>query len=81
MQFTLATIALAAASLASAQGVAQVIKPSGSPPAGCSTDYSGKFEITVVLPNKKRDIVEVRLIYTQLTLSLVSIRRLTHQAA
>ena len=54
MQFTLATFAaLAAASVVSAQTSA------GSPPAGCSTTYSGTFEITVSLPKKKRDIEEV----------------------
>jgi hypothetical protein len=53
MQFTLATFAaLAAASVVSAQTSA------GSPPAGCSTTYSGTFEITVSLPKKKRDIEE-----------------------
>ena len=51
MQFTLATLAaLAAASIVSAQTSA------GSPPAGCSTTYSGTFEISVSLPLKKRDI-------------------------
>jgi hypothetical protein len=51
MQFTLATLAaLAAASIVSAATSA------GSPPAGCSTSYSGTFEITVSLPMKKRDI-------------------------
>jgi hypothetical protein len=54
MQLTLATFAaLAAASVVSAQ------KSAGSPPAGCSTTYSGTFEITVSLPRKKRDIEEV----------------------
>jgi hypothetical protein len=54
MQLTLATFAaLAAASVVSAQTSA------GSPPAGCSTTYSGTFEITVSLPKKKRDIEEV----------------------
>jgi hypothetical protein len=51
MQYTLATLAaLAAASIVSAQTSA------GSPPPGCSTTYSGTFEITVSLPMKKRDI-------------------------
>lgn len=51
MQYTLATLAaLAAASIVSAQTSA------GSPPPGCSTTYSGTFEITVSLPTKKRDI-------------------------
>jgi hypothetical protein len=54
MQFTLATfVALAAASIVSAQTSA------GSPPAGCSTSYSGTFEITVSLPMKKREIEAV----------------------
>lgn len=53
MQFTLATLAaLAAASIVSAATSA------GSPPAGCSTAYSGSFEITVSLPTKKRSIEE-----------------------
>jgi hypothetical protein len=56
MQFTLATLAaLAAASVVSAATSA------GSPPPGCSTSYSGSFEITVSLPMKKRDIEEVSL--------------------
>ena len=59
MQLTLATLAFVAASVVSAQGVTSTIKPQGAPPAGCSTDYSGQFEITVVLPSQKRDIVEV----------------------
>jgi hypothetical protein len=51
MQYTFATLAaLAAASIVSAQTSA------GSPPPGCSTTYSGTFEITVSLPTKKRDI-------------------------
>jgi len=58
MQFTLATVALAAASIVSAQGVSSVITPTTPAPAGCSTDYAGSFEITVVLPSKKREIVE-----------------------
>jgi hypothetical protein len=54
MQFTLATFAaLAAASIVSAQTSA------GSPPPGCSTSYSGTFEITVSLPMKKREIEAV----------------------
>jgi hypothetical protein len=54
MQFTLAILAaLAAAGVVSAQTSA------GSPPPGCSTTYSGTFEITVSLPTKKRDIEEV----------------------
>jgi hypothetical protein len=54
MQFTLATLAaLAAASIVSAAPTS-----AGSPPSGCSTSYSGTFEITVSLPKKKRDIEE-----------------------
>lgn len=54
MQFTLATLAaLAAASIVSAATSA------GAPPAGCSTSYSGSFEITVSLPMKKRALEEV----------------------
>jgi len=62
MQFTFATIALAAASIVSAQGISSVITPTASAPAGCSTDYAGNFEITVVLPPsmKKRDVVQKR---------------------
>jgi len=56
MQFTLATIALAAATVVSAQGISSVITPTAAAPAGCSTDYAGSFEITVVLPSKKRDL-------------------------
>lgn len=55
MQLSLATlVALAAASIASAQ----TLKPSGSPPTGCSSDYASSFEISVSLPLKKRDLEE-----------------------
>jgi hypothetical protein len=60
MRFTLATLALVA-SVVSAQGVSQTIKPPGNPPAGCSTDYAGNFEISVVKASK-RDLVEVSLL-------------------
>jgi len=58
MQFTLATIALAAASIVSAQGVSSKISPTAAAPASCSTDYASSFEITVVLPPVvgKRDV-------------------------
>jgi hypothetical protein len=58
MQYTFASILALAASVA-AQGVSGVVAPAGSPPAGCSATYASKFEISVVLPMKKRDIVQV----------------------
>jgi hypothetical protein len=58
MQFTLATLALVAG-VVSAQGVTETIAPPGNPPAGCSTTYGSQFEITVVLPTRKRGTVEV----------------------
>jgi len=57
MQYTLALVALAAG-VVTAQGVTGVLTPTASAPAGCSTNYNGNFEITVVLPpsGKKRDV-------------------------
>jgi hypothetical protein len=59
MQFTLAALALVAATAVSAQGVTSILTPTASAPAGCSTNYAGSFEITVVLPSKKRDVAPV----------------------
>lgn len=47
---------LTAVGSAAAQGVTTQISPSAGPPAGCSSSYSGLFEITVVnVQNAKRD--------------------------
>jgi len=49
MRYTVAsTLALAAAVSAAPQGVTSAISPSASAPAGCSTSYSGDFQIQVV---------------------------------
>ena len=63
MRSTFATLALAALTAASPvpQGVTSAITPSSSPPAGCSGDYSGTFEIQVVnvTSSGKRSIEKV----------------------
>lgn len=59
MQFTFATLALvASARLVAAQGVTELLTPTASAPAGCATDYSGTFEITVVKAAAKRDVLQ-----------------------
>ena len=62
MQYALSLLALAATVFANPepQGVTSAILPSGSPAAGCSSDYSGQFEVTVVKPMAKRDLSKVR---------------------
>lgn len=58
---------LAFAALAAAnpmpQGVTSAVSPEASSPAGCSSSYSGAFEIQVVnvTTSSKRDVVKVRL--------------------
>ena len=61
MQF--AVLALAAAGAVSAQGIAAgTLLPNSSTPAGCSQNYSGRFEITIVqAATTKRDVQKVRL--------------------
>lgn len=54
MQYALSLLALASA--AAAQGVTASIPAPGSPPAGCSPNYSGTFEVTVVTPPTKRGL-------------------------
>lgn len=50
MRYSLAPLALAALAVAKPVpgGVSSAVAPSSSPPAGCSTSYSGTFEIQVV---------------------------------
>ncbi|KAK4548007.1 hypothetical protein LTR36_010727 [Oleoguttula mirabilis] len=50
MRYSFASLALAALAAANPmpQGVTSAIAPSSSDPAGCSSSYSGKFEIQVV---------------------------------
>lgn len=50
MRFSLPLLALAASAFASPmpQGVTEEIAPEGGPPSGCSGDYAGSFQITVV---------------------------------
>jgi len=60
MQFSTVVLALAAATAASAGAVTSVITPTGSAPPSCTGTYSGNFEITVVKPAQKRDVVEKR---------------------
>ena len=63
MRYSFAALALAALTSANPmpQGVTSAIAPSGSPLAGCSTSYSGNFEIQVVnVTSSKRDVEKVR---------------------
>lgn len=63
MQRTFAFLVAAGAVLAKPvpAGVSSAISPSGSAPAGCSSSYPGKFEITVVnVTTAKRGLSEVR---------------------
>ncbi|KAL1895436.1 hypothetical protein Sste5346_005242 [Sporothrix stenoceras] len=53
MKSTVALLSLAAGALAG--GVTSAIAPKASAPAGCSTAYSGQFEITVAVVKAKRD--------------------------
>ncbi|KIW08740.1 uncharacterized protein PV09_00679 [Verruconis gallopava] len=48
MRYALGLLALAASAVALPQGVTEAISPSSSAPAGCSPNYSGSFQITVV---------------------------------
>lgn len=62
MRYSIAsTLALAAAVSAAPQGVTSAISPSSTAPAGCSPNYSGKFQIQVVnaTSSSKRDIQKV----------------------
>ena len=60
MQFSQVVLALAAATAVAAGGVTSIITPSGTAPATCTGSYSGDFEITVVKPAAKREVVEKR---------------------
>lgn len=48
MRHAIGLLALAASAVARPQGVAEGIAPSAPPPSGCSEDYPGNFQITVV---------------------------------
>ncbi|KAK5139327.1 hypothetical protein LTR04_003669 [Oleoguttula sp. CCFEE 6159] len=48
MQYTVALLALAASAFAVPQGVTQTLTPSVPAPSGCSSSYSGTFQISVV---------------------------------
>jgi hypothetical protein len=56
------TVALALLSVVGstvAQGVTQAVAPSASPPPGCDENYQGNFEVQVIQPLAKRDVVRV----------------------
>lgn len=57
MQTTFALAALAAVALAAPQGVTTNIPPKAAAPAGCSANYNGQFEITVVTASAKRSLL------------------------
>jgi hypothetical protein len=66
MQYAFGLLALAASAVAAPQGVTSAISPPSSAPAGCSPDYSGEFQITVVnvtssAAKVKRDALELTL--------------------
>lgn len=57
---TFAVLALAGAALAAPQAVTSAIAPQESTPAGCSENYSGSFEISVVnVTTSKRSLEAV----------------------
>lgn len=64
MRYSIASLALAALAAAKPmpQGVTSAISPSSSAPAGCSSSYSGTFEIQVVnvtSSSSKREVAKV----------------------
>ncbi len=62
MRTTFTTFALAALALADPlpQGVTSAIAPSGTPPAECSENYNGVFQIAPVDSASKRSLGKVR---------------------
>ncbi|KAL6921027.1 hypothetical protein ACHAPO_006255 [Fusarium lateritium] len=61
MRRSLALLALAATAFAVPQAVTEDISPKDGPPKGCTTSYSGQFEVTIFKPsNTKRDLSEKR---------------------
>ncbi|KAJ4129900.1 hypothetical protein NW768_006871 [Fusarium equiseti] len=61
MRSSLALLALAATAFAVPQAVTEDISPKEGPPKGCTSSYSGKFEVTIFKPgNEKRDLSEKR---------------------
>jgi hypothetical protein len=61
MRHSLAFLALAATAFAIPQAVTEDISPKDGPPKGCTTSYSGQFEVTIFKPgNTKRDLSEKR---------------------
>ncbi|GKU08031.1 covalently-linked cell wall protein [Fusarium langsethiae] len=61
MRSALAFLVLAATAFAVPQAVTEDISPKDGPPKGCTTSYSGQFEVTIFkTSNKKRDLGEKR---------------------
>ncbi|KAF5234479.1 hypothetical protein FAUST_7567 [Fusarium austroamericanum] len=61
MRRSLAFLALVATSFAVPQAVTEDISPKDGPLKGCTTSYSGQFEVTIFKPsNMKRDLSEKR---------------------
>jgi hypothetical protein len=61
MRTAFATLALAVLAAAEPipQGVTSAIAPDEAPPAGCSENYDGRFQISAVnLTSEKRDLLE-----------------------
>jgi hypothetical protein len=61
MKFTLAVVAAFAAVVSAQNPKPGQLVPSSPAPPGCSSNYNGKFEITVVnATTPKRDLEKVR---------------------
>ncbi|RBR24415.1 uncharacterized protein FIESC28_02905 [Fusarium coffeatum] len=61
MRTSFALLALAATAFAVPQAVTEDISPKEGPPKGCTSSYSGKFEVTIFKPgNEKRGLSEKR---------------------
>ena len=62
MKFSMALLALAATYVSAApQAVTEVVKPSGTPPAGCYPNFKSKFEVSIfrIGGTEKRAVAEV----------------------
>lgn len=58
MKTTYALACLVGGAFAAPQGVTAKISPTGPPPAGCTTSFGSKFEITVVEPHANKRSLE-----------------------
>ncbi|RGP72665.1 cell wall manno cis3 [Fusarium longipes] len=58
MRRSLALLAFAATAFAIPQAVTEDISPKDGPPKGCTTSYSGQFEVTIFKPGKDKRAIE-----------------------